>query len=469
MVKTLLQLDALAFGYGSQPLFVETSLAINAGEMVGLLGPNGAGKTTLLRMAIGALRPQRGCVLLSGRDLRALSRREVARRIAVVPQEFSTPFAFTVRELVSLGRTPYLSFFGTERPTDHQAVQQAMEATGTASLAGRIFNELSGGEKQRVALAMALAQQPELLVLDEPTTHLDLKYQINVLELAQRLNRERDLTVLATMHDLNLAARYFPRLVLFQRGIVADGPPVEVLQSRLLSRVYEVPVEVGILRGAAHLSVLPPAADSDTDAELSIPPESERPQPVVHLIGGGGSAALLMRGLADAQIPFSIGALNIGDSDHALALHLAAEVISEQPYTAISPETAAQVRASLERAQAQMLCPAPIGPGNLILLRQALEAAQRGLTTILLEPASGTIEDNAAQPEQTALLEQIAQRDYTNGEASALYAELLKAGTRVAGNVSQAIRLLMQSEDVATFIAKVDVAAPPERIVAEGQ
>ena len=445
MVKTLLQLDSLAFGYGSQPLFVETSLTMNAGEMVGLLGPNGAGKTTLLRLAIGALHPQRGRVLLGGRDLRHLSRKEVARRVAVVPQEFSTPFAFTVRELVGLGRTPYLSFFGTERPADHQAVQQAMGATGTASLAGRIFNELSGGEKQRVALAMALAQQPELLVLDEPTTHLDLKYQIGVLELAQRLNRERGLTVLATMHDLNLASRYFPRLVLFQRGIVADGPPVEVLQSRLLSRVYEVPVEVGILRGATHLSVLPPAAASNTDSSLSISTDNERNQPTAHLIGGGGSAALLMRGLADAHIPFSIGALNIGDSDHALALQLAAEIISEQPFAPISSETAGQVRASLGRVHAQLLCPAPIGAGNLILLRLALEAAQQGLPTILLEPASATIEDNTTQPEQTALLESIRQRDYTNGEAAALYADLLKAGASAAGDVAQAITLLMQS------------------------
>src|SRR5579885_703746 len=141
MVKTLLQLDALAFGYGSQPLFVETSLAIASGEMVGLLGPNGAGKTTLLRLAIGALRPQRGRALLGGRDLRHLSRREVARRIAVVPQEFSTPFAFTVRELVSLGRTPYLSFLGTESRADWRAIEEALEATGTASLANRVFNE----------------------------------------------------------------------------------------------------------------------------------------------------------------------------------------------------------------------------------------------------------------------------------------------------------------------------------------
>ncbi len=442
MVKSLLQLERVTFGYTSQPLFVDISLTMNPGEMVGLLGPNGTGKTTLLRLASGVLRPQRGRVLLNGDDLHRLPRREIARRIAVVPQEFSTPFAFTVRELVSLGRTPYLSFLGTERAADRQAVQEALAVTDTAPLAERIFNELSGGEKQRVALALALAQQPDLLLLDEPTTHLDLKYQISVLELMQQLNRERGLTIFASMHDLNLAARYFPRLVLFQHGIVADGLPVEVLESRLLSRVYEVPIEVGILHGATHLSILPPVAVSDEPTTPADESEDARTHPTVHLMGGGGSAALLMRGLSDAQIPFSIGALNIGDSDHALALRLAAEVISEQPYAPIAPETASRVRASLQRARAQILCPAPIGPGNLPLLHLALEAAQEGLLTILLEstPATQTGEHTAS--DQETILAYIAQRDYTNGEATTLYETLLKAGATVTWNVPEAIHRL---------------------------
>ncbi len=455
MVNSLLQLESITFGYGSQPLFAEVNLAIAAGEMVALLGPNGTGKTTLLRLATGAFQPQRGRVLLDGRDLRSLPRRQIARRIAVVPQEFTTPFAFTVRELVGLGRTPYISFLGTEKAADHQAIQEALEATGTAALAGRIFNELSGGEKQRVALALALAQQPDILLLDEPTTHLDLKYQIGVLELAQRLNRERGITILATMHDLNLTARYFPRLVLFQRGIVADGSPVEVLQSRLLTRVYEVPVEVGILHGATHLSVLPPTPASNgqqqaptTKGQAMTAEEQAQPHPAIHLIGGGGSAAILMRGLADATMPFSIGALNIGDSDHALALCLAAEVISEQPYTPIAPETAAQVHAALKRAQAQILCPAPIGPGNLILVRLALEAAQNGLLTILLEPASATIRGEAETATQAPLLAHIAKRDYTNGAATALYEALLTAGAQVARDVPEAIELLRTAPDI---------------------
>jgi iron complex transport system ATP-binding protein len=441
MVNTLLQFDKVTFGYGSQPLFTEVNLTIAPGEMVALLGPNGTGKTTLLMLATSTLHPQTGRILLHGHNLRSLPRRQIARQIAMVPQAFTTPFAFTVRELVGLGRTPYLSFLGSESPADRQAITQAMEVTGAIALAGRIFNDLSGGEQQRVILAMALAQQPTILLLDEPTTHLDLKYQIGILELAQRLNREQGMTIFATMHDLNLAARYFPRLILFQRGVLADGPPVEVLQGRLLSRVYEVPIEVGIPNGATHLSILPPTL-TNPQQQAPQPPQAKQLRPSIHLIGGGGSAAVLMRGLADAQLPFSIGALNIGDSDHALALHLATEIISEQPYAPIAPETAAQVRTLLAQAHAQILCPAPIGQGNLVLLRLAQEAAQAGLFTILLEPSSATIPENDASPEPASVLARVTARDYTHGEGRTLYQALLNAGAQIASNAASAITLL---------------------------
>src|SRR5947209_19645854 len=180
-----------------------------------------------------------------------------------------------------------------------------MRAADVKPLARRIFNELSGGERQRVMVAMALAQQPKLLLLDEPTAHLDIKYQIEMLELVQRLNRERGMTVIAALHDLNLAARYFPRLLLFQRGVVADAGPAEVLEPHLLKRVYGIDVQVGILRGAEHLSVLPPGSGLESD-------EREREaQPQVLVMAGGGSGELLMRALADAHIPFTAGPLNI--------------------------------------------------------------------------------------------------------------------------------------------------------------
>ena len=440
----LLQLLAVTFGYGGstcQPLLYDVNLQVQAGGMVGLLGPNGSGKTTLLRLMSGVLRPQQGKVLLENRDLKQWGRRGAARHIAVVPQEMHIPFAFTVEDMVSLGRTPFISFLGSQSKHDQQIIQQAMDAAGIIPLAPRVFNELSGGERQRVMVAMALAQQPKILLLDEPTSHLDIRYQIDILELAQKLNHQTHVTVIAAMHDLNLAARYFPRLLLFQRGIVADGGPAEVLESGLLSRVYGVNVQVGILRGAEHLSVLPPNSEQ---------PDQERdPQnfPKVHVMAGGGSGAVMMRALADAAIPFTAGALNIGDSDHTLALRLATHVITEQPYAPISTQTAAEVRESLHQASVLILCPTPIGPGNLALLQEALAAAQRGLPVILLTTPTtlttpqNTLAETFITQNETVQHNELASRDYTGGPGLQLLDQLLSAGATIVNSVSEAVDL----------------------------
>src|SRR5258707_5313439 len=407
--------------------------------MVGLLGPNGSGKTSLLRLVSGVLRPQQGKIILDGRELRDWGRRGIAQLIAVVPQELHDPFAFTVGQLVNLGRTPFVSLFGSGSRQDTLIVQDAMHAADITPLAGRIFNELSGGERQRVMVAMALAQEPKLLLLDEPTAHLDIKYQIDILELVQRLNRERGVTVIAAMHDLNLAARYFPRLLLFQRGVVADAGPAEVLEPHLLKRVYGIDVQVGILRGAQHLSVLPPESDSIDD-------EREREgQPQVLVMAGGGSGELLMRALADVNIPFIAGVLNIGASDHTLALRLASAVITEQPYAPISPATLEQVRASLLRMKLLLFCPMPIGPGNLSLLQEALEAAHRGIKVLILAP---TVLDSKPETQVVTVdeaLQQtgIAKRDYTNGEGVRLVREMLQAGATVVESVAEAVEAIL--------------------------
>jgi iron complex transport system ATP-binding protein len=441
----LIQMQGIIFGYGQQPLLYDVSLRLDAGEMVGLLGPNGSGKTTLLRLLSGVLHPQQGTILLEGRDLQTWGRRGAAQRIAVVPQELHVPFAFTVEHMVSLGRMPFVnSFFGSLTRHDREIVQGAMDIAEVTPLAWRIFNELSGGERQRVMIAMALAQQPGLLLLDEPTSHLDIKYQIETLELVQRLNREHGVTVIAAMHDLNLAARYFPRLLLFQRGIVADAGPAEVLEPGLLSRVYGVNVQVGILRGTEHISVQPPGSEAEKEQHR------KQHQAWVHVIAGGGSGELMMRALADAQIPFVAGALNIGDSDHTLALRLADNVITEQPYAPISPAALERVRTSLAQVALLILCPAPIGPGNLALLQEAVVAAQRGLEVLLLtstsREASCTPNDSGeTETEHTG----IEARDYTGGEGLKLVEKLLQAGASVVGSVGEAVDIARRYRDEA--------------------
>lgn len=420
----LLQAQSVTFGYDARlPLLYDVSLGIRAGEMIGLLGPNGSGKTTLLHLLSGIVQPQQGRVLLEDRDLRAWSRRQIAQRIAVVPQQVHTPFSFTVEQIVHLGRTPFAkTFFATPVARDRLIVRDAMEAANVSALAERIFNELSGGEQQRVMIAIALAQEPLILLLDEPTSHLDIKYQVETLDLAQRLNREHGVTIVAAMHDLNLAARYFPRLLLFQRGVVAEGSPAEVLEPGLLSRVYGVHVQVGIMRGSEHLSVLPPLKDV-ADAR-------EKPQrPQVHVIAGGGSGELLMRALADAHIPFAAGALNIGDSDHTLALRLAQEVITEQPFAPISAAALEQVRQSLRQVNLAIICPAPIGPGNVALLEEVLQAARNGVQVLLLAPSS--------TDEQDAYSSRMDGLDYTRGRGKQAIEALIRHGALTAISLSE--------------------------------
>jgi iron complex transport system ATP-binding protein len=436
----VLEVSGITFGYERVPLLYDVDIQVRKGEMVGLLGPNGSGKTTLLRLVSGVLLPQQGTIVLDGRDLHDWGRRGVARKIAVVPQELHVPFAFTVEQMVSLGRTPYINLLGSRSSSDESIVQDAMRAADVISLARRIFNELSGGERQRVIVAMALAQQPKLLLLDEPTAHLDIKYQVEMLELVQRLNHERGVTVIAALHDLNLAARYFPRLVLFQRGIVADASPAEVLEPHLLKRVYGIDVQVGILRGAEHLSVLPPGVEEIEDKS------EHEPQSKVFVMAGGGSGERLMRALADAHIPFIAGALNIGDSDHTLALRLANEVITEQPYSPISPETLEHIDTSLSHTKLLIVCPMPVGPGNLALLQEACTAAHRGIEVLLVASALATTHDEkqsildiAFTSDELLLKTGIANRDYTNGEGTKLIRDLLQTGATVVQSVAEVV------------------------------
>lgn len=438
----VLQVQHVSFGYNQQSgLFLyDISVQVAGGEMIALLGPNGSGKTTLLRLLSGFLQPQQGQIMLKGQDIKQWGRRAASRHIAVVPQELNMPFAFTVEQMVGLGRTPFVSsFLGTLTKQDHLIVQDAMEVTGIGALSERIFNELSGGERQRVMIAMALAQQPTILLLDEPTSHLDIKYQVETLELVHMLNQQRGVTVIAAMHDLNLAARYFPRLLLFQRGIVADAGPAEVLEPGLLGRVYGINVQVGILRGAQHLSVLPPSAASMAEQEHHF-------QSRVHVVAGGGSGELLMRALADAHIPFTAGPLHIGDSDYALALRLADEVIDEQPYTAISSIAIERLRACLARVSQLILCPAPVGPGNLPLLQEALHAAQNGLEVILLALPGNVVHAPTSLAEQIQATG-ITERDYTGGEAQQLTSMLLQSGASVVGSVGEVLDEVKSNEE----------------------
>jgi iron complex transport system ATP-binding protein len=257
----LLQADNVSFGYrGRGPAFElrNVTLQIPKRSLTALLGPNGGGKTTLVSLLAGVVRPQHGRVLLDGADLSTLSRRDIARRVAVVPQETHPAFDYTVMEMVLMGRHPHLGPFAVEGPEDIDIARQALEATGTAALAERSYVTLSGGEKQRVIIASALAQAPDLLLLDEPTASLDLAYQLEITSLLARLNRERDVTIVLATHDLNLAAALCTHVVMIRGGsVLAEGPTADVLTGAGVRDLYGVDADVRFHPDAGHLTVVP--------------------------------------------------------------------------------------------------------------------------------------------------------------------------------------------------------------------
>lgn len=240
MISTILEFQDVCFSRGPRLLLDRMSFGIETQEMVALLGPNGVGKTTMLKLITRMLQPASGSILLEGKTLAEWPRRDLPRRIALIPQELEIPFNFRVDEIVAQGRVPYQPLFGGASAIDREAVEGAMEAVDIVGLRHRIYSELSGGERQRVKIAIGLAQQPKLMLLDEPTQHLDIGRQIELVALLHRLN-ERGITILAAVHDLTLVAENFSSVIMLtpEPAWIA-GSAAEVLRPDLLERAFSV-------------------------------------------------------------------------------------------------------------------------------------------------------------------------------------------------------------------------------------
>ncbi len=241
----LLEAQRVSFAYNGRPVLRDVNLRVCPGQMVGVIGPNGAGKSTLIKILSRLLHPDEGRVSLGGQDLSHWGHAQLARHLAVVPQGAQLPETFTAWEVVLMGRTPYLGLLGSETPADMAVARRAMEETNTWHLASRFIGQLSGGERQRVVMARALAQEPRVLLLDEPTLHLDISHQLEILSLVRRFVDEQDLAVLAIFHDLNLAAQFCHELILLSQGrVFAQGRPEEVITASNIAAVYEAKVTI---------------------------------------------------------------------------------------------------------------------------------------------------------------------------------------------------------------------------------
>ncbi len=239
MMSVSIQAENLYYAYDGAPVLNHISFTIRRGEFFIVIGPNGSGKTTLMRIIAGLLKPEQGEISIQGRPLHGYKRKELARRIAFVPQRIPTDFPFTVSDVVLFGRTPHMGMFGLESREDIAFAQHAMAFTEVAHLAGRRIDQLSGGECQRVFIARAVCQNPDIIVLDEPTASLDIAHQLRIMDMMEKMKRGKNVTVLMVSHDVNLAAMYADTLMLLNRGeIVKHGPPGAVLTYETLESVY---------------------------------------------------------------------------------------------------------------------------------------------------------------------------------------------------------------------------------------
>lgn len=421
-----LRLEGVTVAYGERPVLTGIDLEVRPGEFVGLIGPNACGKSTLLKAVSRVLRPVSGRILLDGRDVwRDMSLLETARAMAVVPQDFPAAFPFTVEETVLMGRTPFVSRLRGEQPSDLSRAREAMQATGTLHLAGRSLAELAGGDRQRVIVAKALAQNPRLLLLDEPTSHLDINHQIEILDLLTRLNRQRGLTVVIVLHDLNLAAIYCGRLLLIGGGrVAAEGTPEQVLTPGSLERVYGSPVLVGRhpIYGCPQINLVSQLRASPVTVTAAGGPDEGQsthavPAGRVHVVGGGGSSGGIIESLVAAGYAVTAGPLNAGDSDLRAARALGVETVTAPPFSAINDELLAAAGAAMRAADAIVVGPVPFGHGNVEILEVVLGAVRDGVPAMVVGGPAGAGDDADS-----------SDRDFTGWRASRLLTAIDQAG-----------------------------------------
>ncbi len=403
-----LEFRALFAGYGDRAVVRGVDLAVSKGELVGLVGPNGAGKSTLLKAITGAADVLGGSILVAGIPLGEFDAKSRARVVAVVPQSLPSLFAFTCREFVAMGRHPHMGRLEQLTPGDEAVVARVMELTDTLRLAEERVDTLSGGDLQRLTLAQALAQEPQVLLLDEPTSHLDLNHRLQVLDLVRSLANE-GLAVLGVFHDLDMAARYSDRLaVVHEGGFAACGAPEAVLTSELVREVFSVLAVVGVDAVTGSVAVTPVLREQAAVASTGCR---------VFVLAGSGAGAGLMRRLALAGFEISAGALSRGDVDQAVAEALGIDYVELPPFGQITTQDRERVEQLARAADFRIVAAVPFGGANLANLEATVAA---GAPLAFIGGFAG-------------------ERDFAAGAAIALVREAMASGAVEVTDADQAI------------------------------
>src|SRR5271157_53151 len=410
----MLNINQISFQYGSVKVLENVTFNVEKGECIGIIGPNGSGKSTLLKTLSKILKPSSGKVVLCGKELEKYSAKELARNVAVVPQDTTIDFDSTCLEVVLMGRNPHMRRFELEGRKDMDIARESMVLTNTWHLRERPLTEISGGERQRVIIARALAQEPSVLLLDEPVSHLDINHQIEILDLVEKLKKDRGLVIISVLHDLNLAARYCDRMILLaDNKILVAGGPDQVLTREHIRQAFHANVLVRKhpLTGFLYITLL---NSMDSPAHST--------GKTIHVVCGAGTGTQLMYLLLSRGYQVTAGVLNVLDTDYETATQLSVNTINEAPFSPITPESYAQNVEMMKKADAIVVSDVPLGWGNIKNLEAVLEVSGSKPVALI---------DKASE-----------ERDFTGGEASKLLIKLKTSGALLSKNAEELVESL---------------------------
>jgi iron complex transport system ATP-binding protein len=420
--KNILSARNLSFSYNQEKVLDNISFDVEEGSFISILGPNGAGKSTLVNLISRVTDGYKGKIKVGGRDVRNLSSREIAKIVGVVPQYTNPGFNFTVAEMVMMGRHAYISRFEVEKKSDFDKVNEVMEKVKILSFAERKFNELSGGEKQRVIVAQALAQDSPVLLLDEPTSHLDINFQIEFMNLFMDLNQKESKTIIGIFHDINLALQSSGKIMLLKEGrIFGFGSGEDILNRVNIKNVFGSDVFVGRnpVTGKLYIS---PNFNPEIDWGISGKPTSKDFR--MHVIGGGGAASPIISLLYNNGYKVSCGVVNTLDTDTDTAQMLEVPYVAEAPFSPISISSQKKNLQFIKSSDIVILPGVEFGSGNFSNLVSVKKALDLNKKVVIIDEKN--IED----------------RDHTGGKAAKLYREIIGQGAVVVKTANQILKYL---------------------------
>ncbi|MCL5071709.1 MAG: ABC transporter ATP-binding protein [Actinobacteria bacterium] len=415
MKDKILTIKNLSFAYDGSNVLDDINFDVVSGCFLSILGPNGSGKSTLINLISRVLKNYKGEIIVKGRSIQNLNSKEIAKIIAVVPQYSNIGFNFLVGELILMGRFPYVSRFGREKKQDFDIVESVMEKTKTLLLYKKRFNELSGGEKQRVIIAQALVQDTPIILLDEPTSHLDINFQIEIMDLFYKLNTDEGKTIIGIFHDINLAANYSKKTILLKNGMVFGyGEIKDTITKENIKKVFNSDVYVGKNPFTGKLYISP---TFNPVFEVSADTRNIK----IHVIGGGGAASPIINLLYGRGYTVSCGVVNNFDTDLDTAEMLGISYVSEAPFSPISLYSRRRNLEFIKSSDVVILPEIEFGHGNFPNLVSVKEAQELGKKVVIIEG------------------KRIKDRDHTGGKAEKLYKKILENGAMIVRDISEII------------------------------